>query len=222
MIDTLEANRAKAEQLIIKNIIKENMIEGQPFDPLESSNTHNSLLTTQNSSLTNYALMTLHRPSNVDDKEILSALVGFLEEEVTKQMPIIWPIHPRTQKQMKDFGLWNKALRTNGLILLHPLGYLEMVRLNMDAHMMFTDSGGLQEECCVLGTPCLTLRWNTERPITLRENGGVTLLVGNSLEKIRKGFKEILHASRKPSIPEKWDGKTAQRCLQAILNYDKA
>lgn len=86
---------------------------------------------------------------------------------------------------------------------------------------MLTDSGGLQEECTVLETPCLTMRWNTERPITLREHGGASVLVGNNIDRIRKEFNETLNKNRNPERPEFWDGKTAERCLQAILGYSK-
>ena len=105
------------------------------------------------------------------------------------------------------------------MILLFPLGYHAMLRLNMDAGIMLTDSGGLQEECTILGTPCLTLRWNTERPITLRENGGASVLVGNNVERIRKEYQSTLKLERKALRPELWDGQTAGRILEAILNY---
>ena len=106
------------------------------------------------------------------------------------------------------------------MILIKPLGYIEMLRLNMAARIMLTDSGGLQEECTVLGTPCLTMRWNTERPVTLRENGGASVLVGNNVEKIRQEYLETLKKNRRPQRPELWDGNTAERCLQAILDYN--
>jgi UDP-N-acetylglucosamine 2-epimerase (non-hydrolysing) len=94
-----------------------------------------------------------------------------------------------------------------------------MLKLNMQATIMLTDSGGLQEECTVLGTPCLTMRWNTERPITLREHGGASVLVGNNIERIRKEFLGTLKQKRKPERPQLCDGKTAERCLKAILDY---
>ncbi|MFO8017344.1 MAG: UDP-N-acetylglucosamine 2-epimerase [Promethearchaeia archaeon] len=135
-------------------------------------------------------------------------------------MPL-WPIHPRSQGRLKSFGLWEKALQTENLILLHPVDYHEMVRLNMDARIMLTDSGGLQEECCVLGTPCLTLRWNTERPVTLREHSGASVLVGNNVQRIRKEYRDTLKLNRKPQRPELWDGRTAERCVKAIVDYDR-
>jgi UDP-N-acetylglucosamine 2-epimerase (non-hydrolysing) len=105
-------------------------------------------------------------------------------------------------------------------MVLEPLGYLEMLKLNMHARVILTDSGGLQEECTVLGTPCLTMRWNTERPITLREHGGASVLVGNSIRTIREEFLAAVRKPRVPVIPELWDGNTAERCLQAILEFD--
>jgi UDP-N-acetylglucosamine 2-epimerase (non-hydrolysing) len=204
MIDTLETNREKSNNLFIKQIIEDNIIP-------ESR--------TQNSAPNSFALMTLHRPSNVDKEEVLEPLVHFLANEVTQDMRLIWAVHPRTQNKLKEFGLWEELLNNERVILLHPLGYHEMLRLNMDAKIMLTDSGGLQEECTVLGTPCLTLRWNTERPVTLREYGGASVLVGNNIERIREEYNNTLKLERKPERPDLWDGKTAQRCLEAILNY---
>lgn len=206
MIDTLEANREKASELTIHEIIKANIIEDLNFE-----------LSTLNFELNAYALITLHRPSNVDKKEVLEPLMRFLLDEVTQDMPIIWPIHPRTQKQLKTFGLWEEILNHPKIILQYPLGYHELLRLNMDAAIVFTDSGGLQEECTIIGTPCLTLRWNTERPITLKEHGGACVLVGNNVDRIRKEYQQTLKSKVKPIRPELWDGKTAERCLRAIL-----
>jgi len=204
MIDTLEANKAKAFDLSLDKIIKDNFIDNQIFDSIGEK----------------FALMTMHRPSNVDEKEVLTSIIRFLLDEVTEDMSIIWPIHPRTQKQLKNFSLWDEVMAKNKIILLHPLGYHDMLKLNMEANIMLTDSGGLQEECTILGTPCLTLRWNTERPITLKEHGGTSVLVGNNVDKIRKEYKKILLQNRISKRPELWDGETAVRCLKAILDYN--
>lgn len=206
MIDTLESNKAKASGLDINTIIQNNSIDGQ----------NNSDFSLEGSS---YALMTMHRPSNVDKKEVLEPIIRFLLDEVAKDMLLIWPIHPRTQKQLKTYGLWDEVLDNNRIVLLHPLNYHEMLKLNMEAKIMLTDSGGLQEECTVLGTPCLTLRWNTERPITLREHGGASVLVGNNIKEIREEYLQTLKLGRSPEVPELWDGKTARRCLKVILDY---
>ena len=162
----------------------------------------------------------MHRPSNVDSKSILEPILNFLTNEVATDMPVIWPIHPRTQARLKEFGLWEQATACKNLILLHPIGYHEMLRLNSSATIMLTDSGGLQEECCVLGTPCLTLRWNTERPVTLREHGGASVLVGNNINRIREEYQKALKAGRIPQRPELWDGQTAMRCVEAIVNAE--
>lgn len=209
MIDTLETNRDKAAKLEPIAIIKDNLI-----DPTQLSQAEKALKNTDT-----FAVSTLHRPSNVDDKEVLEPILDFLATEVTQDMPVIWAIHPRTQKMLQSFGIWEKAVASPKLILLNPIGYHEMLRLNMSAAIMLTDSGGLQEECCVLGTPCLTLRWNTERPVTLKEHGGASVLVGNNIERIREEYHVALQAGRAPQRPELWDGKTAMRCVEAIVNY---
>lgn len=206
MIDTLNKSIAKARELSIKSIIQHNSIDG--------ISTGNDFPTDEK-----YALITIHRPSNVDDVNILTSLVKFFTEEVSADLKMIWPIHPRTLKQLKTFGLLDDVVACKNMILLHPLGYFDMLRLNLTAKIMLTDSGGLQEECTVLGTPCLTLRWNTERPITLKENGGLSVLVGNTIDKIRQEYQTAFKSTRKPEIPYLWDGNTAQRCLQAILNF---
>ena len=167
----------------------------------------------------NYGVITLHRPSNVDPEEIFRPLANFFLSEVTNDLILIWPIHPRARKQLNIIGLWENILSHSSLILLEPVDYHSMLRLNMGARIVFTDSGGLQEECCVLGTPCLTLRWNTERPVTLREHGGVSVLVGNNLDRIREEYHKTIRLDRNPSRPELWDGHTAERIVRKIVEY---
>jgi UDP-N-acetylglucosamine 2-epimerase (non-hydrolysing) len=205
MIDTLEKNRSVAGGLTINEVISKNLLLGEVPNGIDETKA--------------YALMTLHRPSNVDLREVFDPLIQFLLDEVAAEMPLVWPIHPRAEKQLKTFGLWEKVVKHPGVILLHPISYHEMLRLNMDATIILTDSGGLQEESTVLGTPCLTLRWNTERPVTLREHGGASVLVGNNVERIRKEYRKTLKIKRKPKRPALWDGNTAMRCVEAIINY---
>jgi UDP-N-acetylglucosamine 2-epimerase (non-hydrolysing) len=161
--------------------------------------------------------MTLHRPSNVDHPEILGSLVDFFTGTVCNDMPLIWTLHPRTRERLVSFGLWDKVANCDGLCLVDPLGYHELLRLNMDARVFFTDSGGLQEECCVLGTPCVTLRFNTERPVTLVEHDGVSTLVGNDLTKISETYQSSLTLTRRPHRPPLWDGHTAERIVADLV-----
>lgn len=208
MIDTLEAQRDRAEALDPYEIVRQALLPGQA-----------GLSTEQERSLkeNRFAVMTMHRPSNVDERKVLAAILDFLMDEVAADMPLFWPVHPRSGKQMQTFGIWEKALNCDNLVLMNPLGYHELLRMNKGARIMLTDSGGLQEECCVLGTPCLTLRWNTERPVTLREHGGASVLVGNNVEKIRTAYRETLAVDCRPTRPELWDGNTAERIVIEML-----
>jgi UDP-N-acetylglucosamine 2-epimerase (non-hydrolysing) len=207
MIDTLEANRINASLMDINNIIDKNLHKVIPA-PFKLHPTPD-----------NYCILTIHRPSNVDEKVTLKSLTDFLLNEVTTQLPVIWPLHPRTESRLKEFSLFDKILNHSGIFILEPIGYLEMLRLNMGAKIILTDSGGLQEECTVLGTPFITLRRNTERPVTLVENGGIGVLAGNNISKIKDEFYSALNKPRNPIKPELWDGHTAERCLEAIIGY---
>ena len=217
MIDTLEANKARASQISIKEIIEKNLVDGQSnffsyrIDEIFDSNSH--------SILGGFIVVTMHRPSNVDDRVVLESIIRFFLDEISNERMIVWPIHPRTQKLLKRYGLWEELLKNSNILLLYPLVYHDMLRLNMSAKIMITDSGGLQEECTVLGTPCLTLRWNTERPITLSKFGGVSVLVGNDIALLRNEYHRTLNLERTPVRPDLWDGRTAKRCLEAIINY---
>jgi len=205
MIDTLEAQRGKAASLTIADVLKENLLLEDSLIP-EVENEH-------------YAVMTLHRPSNVDHKEIFTALVDFLTDEVTSDMPLLWPIHPRARKQLELFGLWDKVVSTPNLVLMRPIGYHDMLRLNMTARLIISDSGGIQGESIALGVKCLILRNNTEWVVTLKENGGSSVLVGNSPDNIRKEYRKALNEEFSGEVPQLWDGQTADRCLQQILEH---
>lgn len=207
MIDTMEFNRDTAAALNRETILHKNSLEGQ-FNKLQNFTSGKT-----------YGIITMHRPSNVDDKAVLSEFCQWIIQEASAEVPLIWPIHPRTVKQAEQFGLLDALLKYERVLLLYPLGYLDMLHLNMHARLMLTDSGGLQEECCVLGTPFLTLRHNTERPVTLIEHGGTGYLVGNAIADVKREFKRLLSENRTPKRPELWDGKTAERCLDAILKF---
>ena len=164
-----------------------------------------------------YALVTMHRPSNVDDEEVLTEIIGALDV-ISENIPIIFPAHPRTTKMISEFGLENRINRNPNFVMKEPLGYLDFVALMKHAKVVITDSGGLQEETTALGIPCITIRENTERPITVEQ--GTNTIVGNSKEKIIKEWKNILKTGgKKGRIPEMWDGKTAQRTAGEIIEY---
>ena len=206
MIDSLEANRGKAAELALDQIIADNLIDSG-FRFQVSGLRENA-----------FAVLTMHRPSNVDNREILEPLVRLLIDEVSAELPLVWSVHPRTKKNLQQFGLWDEIARSENIILINPIGYHEMLKLNMTAKLMLTDSGGLQEESCVLGTPCITMRETTERPVTLVEHGGVSELTGPDPEKIRAAFKKFMNFDRKGYTPPLWDGKTAERIVEAFCS----
>lgn len=207
MIDTLEEQREKASQLDPVAIVESALLEKEEIPDHAREDLHTG----------NYGFITMHRPSNVDHADILTPIVDYFCDELRDKLTLIWPVHPRTKKNMIAFGLWDKVLAQPHILITQPLGYHDLLRLNMGAKLALTDSGGLQEECCVLGTPCLTLRWNTERPITLEEHGGASTLVGNDVDNIKSALKRVLSEERKPMRPELWDGKTAARCVREIV-----
>jgi len=162
-----------------------------------------------------YAFVTLHRPSNVDDRDTLSELLGALED-LGSRMPVLFAVHPRTRRRIDEFGL----TAPNGPVrLLDPLGYLETVNLVDGAALVLTDSGGLQEETTVLGVPCLTARPSTERPVTITE--GTNRLVASRRVDINAAVTELLArragGSFQPGRPEGWDGHAGERVISALL-----
>ncbi len=173
-----------------------------------------------------YALLTLHRPSNVDDPHILMGILDALNS-VSERIPVIFPIHPRTLKQIKAFEfedmIWHidhpksipLDLSPRKVITIPPLGYLDFLNLMAHAAFVLTDSGGIQEETTILGIPCLTLRSNTERPITIAE--GTNHIVGSDPEKIVSQSLEILDTGgKKGRLPKLWDGRAASRIVQIL------
>jgi len=160
-----------------------------------------------------YALVTLHRPSNVDDPKVLRPILESLEE-ISQTMPVLFPIHPRTQKQVRDFGF----SMTGRIRTMEPLGYLEFLNLESTATLVLTDSGGLQEETTILGVPCLTLRRKTERPVTITH--GTNIMVGPDKDRILDAFRRIMNGDWKPSgPPELWDGHAASRIVRIIREF---
>jgi UDP-N-acetylglucosamine 2-epimerase (non-hydrolysing) len=161
--------------------------------------------------LREFAVLTLHRPSNVDDPATLAALLDVIGE-INRSLPVVLPLHPRTRTNIEKFGLTE---RLDGLHILPPVGYLEMLGLMRDARLVLTDSGGIQEETTALGVPCLTLRHNTERPITLVE--GTNTLVGPDPTAIRAAFNDVMaHGGKAGRIPEYWDGRAAVRIAHTL------
>lgn len=163
-----------------------------------------------------YGLVTLHRPSNVDDERVLRRLLGVLSE-VSQRLPLVLALHPRTRSNIERFGL-GQVLDPARSIVLPPQGYLEMIGLMDGARLVLTDSGGLQEETTALGVPCLTLRENTERPITVEQ--GTNTMVGRDRAAILQGVDEILAGGGKSGrVPEYWDGAAAQRIAADLYSW---
>jgi UDP-N-acetylglucosamine 2-epimerase (non-hydrolysing) len=162
-----------------------------------------------------YAFVTFHRPSNVDHPAVLGEILGALDD-LAGQMPVIFPIHPRTRQRITEFGLDALARRVT---LLDPLSYLETISLVEQATLVLTDSGGLQEETTVLGVPCLTARANTERPVTVTE--GTNRLIPSTRSGINAAVIEVLarraQGAFHPGRPEGWDGQAGQRVIAALL-----
>jgi len=195
MIDTLMANREKAEK---SDVLKRLSLTRK-----------------------NYGVITLHRPSNVDDVSRFSQIVGAFEE-ITKEMKLIFPIHPRTRNNLKRTDLGKRVEAMKNLLLLGPLGYLDFLCLTSNAALVMTDSGGIQEETTILGVPCMTLRENTERPVTITE--GTNRLVRLTTKDIVKNYRDIKkeNVKTKRRTPKLWDGKAAERIAGKIReDYQK-
>jgi UDP-N-acetylglucosamine 2-epimerase (non-hydrolysing) len=161
-----------------------------------------------------YAVLTLHRPSNVDDPAVLAGILSALEV-VAREMPLVFPAHPRTRERLRSFGLDGRLARLPGLRMIDPAGYLDFLKLMSSAKLVLTDSGGIQEETTILRVPCLTLRENTERPITVEL--GTNQLVGNDPDRILSAYRKVIEGSGPPGqLPPGWDGQAAGRIVDVL------
>jgi UDP-N-acetylglucosamine 2-epimerase (non-hydrolysing) len=160
-----------------------------------------------------YAVLTLHRPSNVDDRDTFSSILQAVRR-VSSDMPVVFPVHPRTRRRLRELDLESHL---DGTIVTEPLGYIDFLALMSHARLILTDSGGLQEESTALGIPCLTLRENTERPITVTQ--GTNRVVGTRTDRIIDGFEQALRPGAPRRIPELWDGRAGERVAAVITRF---
>jgi UDP-N-acetylglucosamine 2-epimerase (non-hydrolysing) len=159
-----------------------------------------------------YCLITLHRPSNVDNPEVLNSICNIFIN-ISKKRTILFPVHPRTRKNLEKFGLLKKLEKASNIILSEPLSYIRFMNLVFNCNFVITDSGGIQEETTYLGIPCLTMRPNTERPVTVSQGTNILCSIDNIEQKANNIVSENL---QKLSVPELWDGKTASRVVKLI------
>jgi UDP-N-acetylglucosamine 2-epimerase (non-hydrolysing) len=160
-----------------------------------------------------YAVLTLHRPSNVDEPETFRSILGAVRH-VASRMPVVFPVHPRTRNRLREFDLEGGLDR---VILTEPLGYIDFLALTSHASLILTDSGGLQEESTALGIPCLTLREDTERPVTVTQ--GTNRVVGTRTANIVAGVEQVFASATPKRIPELWDGHAAERIAAVLTRH---
>ncbi|MCX5801664.1 MAG: UDP-N-acetylglucosamine 2-epimerase (non-hydrolyzing) [Candidatus Eisenbacteria bacterium] len=166
-----------------------------------------------------YAVLTLHRPSNVDDAETLSGILSAVEK-IQRRLPVVFPVHPRTRKNLTSGSARKTIESSKSLILLEPLGYIDFLRLLLSSRLILTDSGGIQEESTVLGVPCLTLRENTERPVTV--TSGTNTIVGTDPDRIiHEAFETIDGRGKEGRVPPLWDGNASSRIASVIEDWLK-
>lgn len=166
-----------------------------------------------------FGLITLHRPSNVDDRGILAGILTVLEE-LSGELPLWWPVHPRTEKSLRESGLAERLAANQGIFCVPPASYLSFLGLMTRASLILTDSGGIQEEALVLRVPVVTLRENTERPSTVE--GGGNILAGTEPERIRAAAREMLQRSPDSFVvPSLWDGRAGERVVDHLLEFLK-
>ena len=209
----IEGDRVRfVGNVMIDSLLSNRDVARQPADTLKAAGIDPSILNTDRG----YGVVTMHRPSNVDHPEILQSLLGVLRE-ISASQPLVFALHPRTKGNIERFGL-ESLIDRERMIILPPQGYLEMLGLMASARIVLTDSGGLQEETTALGIPCLTMRENTERPITVEQ--GTNTMVGRDVEAIRHHAAEILAGrSKSGRTPELWDGHAAERIAADLATW---
>jgi UDP-N-acetylglucosamine 2-epimerase (non-hydrolysing) len=159
-----------------------------------------------------YALMTLHRPGNVDDRDTFMHILAGIEE-LAQDYPVVFPVHPRTRRRLEEFGL--RPDSKMNVVLTDPVGYLDFLCLMKRAALVITDSGGVQEETTCLGIPCVTVRKNTERPITV--SSGTNVVAGTDTQRIRDAIQQQIGQRFRGRAPEKWDGRAAERIVETLI-----
>ena len=195
--------------ILAGNVMIDSLVKNLPF--AEES----TILDDLNLTPKRYAVATLHRPALVDHPERLAEIFGALEE-IAKEIPVLWPVHPRTKKNLDSFGLQERLRNASGLRAIEPLGYLELLKLNANAFCVLTDSGGIQEETTVLRTPCITIRENTERPCTCKI--GSNQLAGLSAPGVLDAWKRVIKGNyARREVPTLWDGHAAERIAKTII-----
>ena len=213
MLEGISADRVR----FVGNVMIDSLLDNKKFarDPATTLQEH-GIDPKRISTPEGYGLVTLHRPSNVDHADTLSSLLTELRR-ISEKLPLVFALHPRTKTNIERFGL-QQLIDTPSMIMLPPQGYLEMLGLMASARIVLTDSGGLQEETTALGVPCLTMRENTERPITVEQ--GTNTMVGRDIPLIRRMTEETLSGNGKRGrIPELWDGRAAQRIAEDLSSW---
>jgi UDP-N-acetylglucosamine 2-epimerase (non-hydrolysing) len=163
----------------------------------------------------NYVLMTMHRQAGVDDPVVFGGVIDALDK-VQARLPVVFSLHPRTAKMLDEFDLRGQLDAMKAVQLMSPLSYLEFMSMMIGSRLVITDSGGIQEETTALGVPCLTIRWNTERPVTVTR--GTNRLVGLDSKSIVQVFEQMMaDQNEKMLVPELWDGKSADRVLNVLM-----
>jgi len=166
-----------------------------------------------------YCVLTLHRPANVDDSVTFGRILDALEQ-IQSERPIVFPVHPRTRANMAKAAVGRRMEAMPGVHIVEPLGYLDFLKLLTHAACVLTDSGGIQEETTILGVPCLTLRQNTERPVTIEQ--GTNQLVGSDPERIVEGYRRAVVSRCEPKSPQLWDGRAAERIVSILSKWRPA